>query len=164
MPESTARSAYLSLSSVASELGVHPFTVARVLGHSGELPPGLRFAPADVLRTRELAGLEMWWKRGEVPASAVGSPVFLRLLARKMVRRQLIEGRWTLGENLVRGLMGGARLVGVRVVNEMIRHRTLLTRSNWRGPEATVAPDARAQVSTMAEGGPIPVFLREAVR
>ena len=33
----------LTLPAVAQTLGMHPFTVARVLGHAGELPPGLRF-------------------------------------------------------------------------------------------------------------------------
>lgn len=154
----------LSLSAVAQALGMHPFDVARVLGHSGELPPGLRFEPADVSRVRELAGVESWWAGDELlPLSDPDRTLsLLQSLAGKLVDHDLVAGRWTLAENLLRGL-GPADVVRLRrVVNGLIRARMLRSRASLRGVEASVDADWRDIVLNIAAGGQLPQALREA--
>jgi hypothetical protein len=154
----------LSLASVARALGVHPFTVARVLGHAGELPPGLRFEPADVERVRALAGIETWWSGDEMLplADPDRTLALLQVLAGKILARDLADGRWTLAENLLRGL-GPADIKRLRrVVNGLIRARMLRTRASWRGVEAAVDPGWRDIVEHIADGGQLPQVLREA--
>jgi len=164
MHEAPVSAARLSLLSVAQALGVHPFMVARVLGHAGELPPGLRFEPADVERMRVLAGLESWWQGDEFLPS--GTPVreraLLRLLMQKMVERRLTRGHWTLAENVFRGLPVGDRVTVRRAVNTMLRGGILRSRASWRGLEATVDHEARALVEEVAGGAALPPELLEA--
>jgi hypothetical protein len=154
----------LSLSAVAQALGVHPFTVARVLGHSGELPPGLRFEPSDVSRVRELAGVESWWS-GDEPL-ALADPertlALLQALCSKLVDRDVVQGHWTLAENLLRGLDPADQGRLRRVVNGLIRARMLRTRASWRGIEVSVDRDWRDIVVDIAEGGQLPQVVREA--
>lgn len=154
----------LSLAAVATALGVHPFTVARVLGHAGELPPGLRFEPADVERVRALAGVEDWWSGDEMlPLSDPERTLsLLQGLAARLEDRDLVQGRWTLAENLLRGLGPADAQRLRRVINGLIRARMLRTRSSWRGVEATVDPGWRDIVGNIAAGGQLPQVLREA--
>jgi len=163
MRESTVPAARLSLVSVAQALDVHPFVVARVLGHVGELPPGLRFEPADIERTRVLAGLDTWWQGDEFlpPAAPLRERALIRLLMQKLVERRLTDGQWTLAENLCRGLSSRDRPTVRRAVNVMVQSGVLRSRASWRGLEATVAPGARARVEELAAGGALPPDLLE---
>ncbi len=154
----------LSVSDVAGAVGVHPFEVARLLGHAGELPPSLRFEPADVDRVRELSGVESWWDPSiALPADDPERTLALLTgLARRLVERDLVGDRQTRADNLVRGLAPPDARRLRRVINGLVRARMLLTQASWRGLLVSVEPGWRPILADIARGGQLPRVLKEA--
>ena len=146
--------AELSLDEVAAGAGLHPFDVARVLGHMGELPPGLHFTGADVGRVRHLAGVERWWE--DTPALPAADPArshaLAGLLARRILERDLTGDRTTRADNLFRGLPVPDRRRLRKLVNRLIVARLLHTRSSWRGLQVAVDPAQLDALRRLARG------------
>ncbi len=145
----------LTLSQIARWLDVHPFDVARVLGHEGGLPAQLSFDESEVDRIRSLTCVETWWDGGPLPVQDPLRPrALLRSLALKLLQRP--EGSLVRADNLARGLEGEELTLVRRAVNQLIRDNVLVGTSTARGLEVSVAPDHRDLLQSVAEGRDIP--------
>jgi hypothetical protein len=144
----------ITLDEVAGALELHPFDVVRILGHRGEMPPGLRFTREDVGRVRELAGIERWWPAGlQLPsADPQRTAALQRLLAHALVERDLSGPRSTRADNLLRGLDEPDARRLRRFVNALIRGRVLRTRASWRGLQVSVEAAWMNDLKRVAQG------------
>lgn len=151
-----------SLDDVARSLELHPFDVARILGHVGELPPGLRFDNRDVDRVRELAGIERWWTgMARLPdKDPARSGALVQGLARNLLQRDRVGSRTTRADNLLRGLDGADRKRLRRTINTLIRERVLRTSSSWRGLQLSVEPQRVPVLRALQEGQSLAAALR----
>lgn len=145
----------LTLSQIARWLDLHPFDVARVLGHSGALPTRMAFDEGEVDRIRSLAGVETWWDGGQLPIQDDNrGRALVRSLAYKLLNRS--EGRSTRGDNLSRGLDGDELALARRAVNQLIREGVLRSVPTPRGLEVEVATEKRPLLETIVDGRDIP--------
>lgn len=145
----------LTLSQIARWLDLHPFDVARVLGHSGGLPARMAFDEGEVDRIRSLAGVETWWDGGQLPIQDDNrGRALVRSLAYKLLNRS--EGRSTRGDNLSRGLDGDELALARRAVNQLIREGVLRSVPTPRGLEVEVAAEKRPLLETIVDGRDIP--------
>ena len=134
---------------------MHPFDIARVLGHEGVMPDRLAFDETDVDRIRALAGVETWWDGGALPVSDDNRRRGLvRSLAQKLLSRG--DGRPSRADNLTRGLDGEEQATVRRAVNQMIRDGILTSTATARGVEVLVGASQRATLEAVAEGRDIP--------
>lgn len=148
----------LTLSQIARWLDVHPFDIARVLGHEGGLPPKLSFDESEVDRIRALTSVETWWDGGPLPVQDENrSRGLIRSLASMLAQRP--DGSTSRADNLARGLEGDEQTLVRRAVNQLIRDGVLLGMSTARGLEVSVAPEHRALLQSVAEGRDIPPAL-----
>lgn len=145
----------LTLSQIARWLDVHPFDIARVLGHEGGLPAQLSFDETEVDRIRALTRVETWWDGGPLPvADDNRRRALVRSLAWMLWQRP--DGELTRADNLTRGLEGeDARLVR-RAVNQFIRDGVLNSISTARGLEVGVSQEHRDVLQAIGEGVEIP--------
>lgn len=155
----------LSLDEVAGALELHPFDVARILGHRAELPPGLRFTADDIDRVRMLAGIEQWWggTSGIPSADPARSEALLRALAKMLVQRDRVGDRTTRADNLLRGLGADDRRRVRRLINALVKGKVLRTEASWRGLQVAVESEWADGLSRLAGGEPIDVVLPAAV-
>lgn len=148
----------LTLSQIARWLDIHPFDIARVLGHEGGLPTRLSFEETEVDRVRALARVETWWDGGTLPVSDMNRRrALVRALAYKLLQRA--EGNPSRADNLARGLEGDEQTLVRRAVNQFIRDGVLTSASTARGLEVSVSPSHRALLQSIAEGRDIPKHL-----
>ena len=162
---SAATELRISLDEVAGALELHPFDVARILGHRGELPPGLRFTRDDVERVRQLAGIELWWTgtTGLPGADPARTEALLRSLAKMLVERDRVADRTTRADNLLRGLGSDDRRRVRRLVNALITAKVLRTEASWRGLQVAVESGWADGLSRLAAGEPAGAVLPAAV-
>lgn len=151
----------IGLDEVAAALDLHPFDVARILGHRGELPPGLRFTREDVERVRELAGIERWWSGGSgLPSEErARAAAMVQQLSRLLLRHDLTGARTTRADNLLRGLDPADKKRLRRVINALIRAGVLRTRASWRGLQVGVDRTWVGGLRKLADGAPIDQIL-----
>lgn len=148
----------LTLSQIARWLDIHPFEIARVLGHEGGLPAQLHFDESEVDRVRTLTCVETWWDGGPLPVNdANRRRALIRSLAWKLLR--LPEGGTARADNLARGLEGDELVLMRRAVNQLIRDGALQGISTARGLEVGVATSHRAMLQSVADGRDIPETL-----
>ena len=148
----------LTLSQIARWLDLHPFDVARVLGHEGALPARLSFDEGEVDHIRNLSGVETWWDGGSLPITDNSrGRGLVRSLAHKLLHRG--EERSTRADNLTRGLEGDDQSLVRRVVNQLIRDGVLASLSSARGLEVMVARGQLGLLESIAEGRDIPKSL-----
>lgn len=149
----------LSLDEIARLLDLHPFDVARVLGQQGEMPVGLRFQREDLERISGLAGIETWWPDSlHLPAEDPARSEALAVgLCRLLFEHDLVGGRWTRADNLLRGLDGDdqRRLRGL--INALIRARVLQSSPSWRGLQLSVVAGRVSVIQDLARGVPLGV-------
>ena len=147
----------LTVSQIARWLDVHPFDIARVLGHEAALPARLAFDESEVDNIRELAGVETWWD-GTLPIQDENRRrALVRALAQKLLQRG--EGRPTRAANLARGLDGEEQMLVRRATNQCIRDGVLISTSTARGLEVMVSGDFTRLLATIVEGRDIPRHL-----
>ena len=148
----------LTLSQIARWLELHPFDIARVLGHEHDLPARLAFDESEVDRIRGLAGLETWWDGGALPLGDENRRrALVRSLGHKLLHRG--EGRPTRADNLARGLEGEEQTLIRRAVNQFIRDSVLISTATARGLEVQVNPEHRRLLESVVEGRDIPKHL-----
>lgn len=154
----------LSLFDVARAVGLHPFEVARILGHTGGLPPSLRFESAEVSHLRKVAGVDVWW--GDVESLPENDPErtdsIAENLAMGLVERDLGNQHTVRADNLVRGLGPADAARARRVINALIRAGVLRTHASWRGLQIGIDTSWRGQLVAIAGGQAFPEALRAA--
>jgi hypothetical protein len=154
----------LSLFDVSRAVGLHPFEVARILGHTGELPPSLRFESVEVSHLRQVAGVEVWW--GDAESLPENDPErtdsIAENLATGLVERDLGSQHTVRADNLVRGLGPADAARARRVINGLIRAGVLRTHASWRGLQLGLDPTWRGRLVAISGGEPFPAELREA--
>lgn len=149
----------LTLTQAARWLDVHPFELARLLGHDGEQLAELRFAQDDVERLRERAGVLTWWS-GDLPvADAVRGRALVRSLARLVVQHAGDDDWCTRADNLYRGLEPADQWVVRRAINQLIRDGVLVSVARASGLHVRLGADGRQQLSDLADGSHVPESL-----
>lgn len=144
-----------SVNRVADALDLHPFEVIRLVASQGPLPADLRLHPVDVARVVDAGGLETWWEEppdAPPPRAAHVVPA----LAEELLRREIVEPRWTRADNLYRGLAADGQAIVRRAVNAWIRSGVLASRMAARGLEVAVRPAGVAALQALAGGAPGP--------
>ena len=152
-----------SLADAALKLGLHPFEVARLLGHGGTLRPDLRVSEADLDRLGEAAGIKQWWTGVEpLPTRDPDrTRLLVRLLARKLLSRGRVGTKTTRADNLLRGLRMADRNRLRPAVNSLIRAGLLQTRSSWRGVQISVAEGQESALRALGGGQALATVLQE---
>lgn len=147
----------LTLTEVARWLDLHPFEVARILGHEDQLPARLRFDRDEVDRIRDIAGVETWWDGGARPVTDESTPrALVRSLAHKMREFELLDGRTTRADNLFRGLEADDQVTVRRAVNQLIRDEHVRSVPTPRGLHVRVNDASREVISGIADGTAYP--------
>jgi hypothetical protein len=144
----------MALHSVARRLGVHPFELARLSGHLGEVPAGLVFDSRQVRRLESVAGAEEWWK--VPPSLSEADPARTdelgKLLLAMLVERGFFDRSLTRADNLFRGLSAADQARARRLINWFIRQGWMRSRTTWKGLMVSLDPERRAEVMELVEG------------
>ena len=145
----------VSIFDIATELDVHPFTVARLYGIQGGLPRDLRFDAKSIEKARKDLALEVYWDGS--PMGVVDDHASRRLV-REFAHRLLAWdfSTFTRADNLYRGLQGADKLLIRGVRNELIRMRILGSFPSATGLMVKLNPDKREELDKIAEGVDIP--------
>ena len=148
----------LGVGEAATELGVHPFNLIRILVAADKLPPELRFDPAELPGIAKAGGIETWWqgprRQDEIPARGL-----LRDLCSQLVERGAVGENATRLDNLLRGLDAEDQALVRAFLQELVELSLLTTRNSPTGLRVSIVEGQEYKLADLAEGGEVPADL-----
>ncbi len=145
----------LGMAGMATELGVHPFDLVRILVADDKLPADLRFEPAQAEAIRKAGGIESWWE-GPRREDDIGARALLRDLTAQLVRRGVVGENATRLDNLLRGLDAEDQQLVRAFLQELLDMDLVSTRNSPTGLRVSVNEGQEYVIADLAEGGEVP--------
>ena len=145
----------LGVGDMATELGIHPFDLIRILVAEDRLPPELRFDPSEAGSLSRAGGIEAWWDRPRRD-DEIGARALLRDLAAQLVQRGVVGENATRLDNLLRGLDAEDQLLVRAFLQELLSMGLLASRNSPTGLRVSIVEGQEYVVADLAEGGTVP--------
>lgn len=149
----------LTVSDAATELGVEPFEVIRLLVASDAPLNALRVDHETLEKIRQLGAIERWWDGESPPEDDNPKRAWTRAALHRLLTAGFVGEHMTRMDNLWRGLALGDQDLVREATNLLVESGALLSKMTRSGVQVAISPDAQHLVAEIVSGTQIPEAL-----